>query len=125
VDEKFYLAFPIAVALLGLRSSAAKILVALAAVVVLGMALRGWLWLHDVAQTPFDLTAQVRTADYIHLISYPTWARLDGLLAGIAAALLLTLAQLPAERVERVGRPAEPCAGGRASGRRKRDLAFW
>ena len=90
VEEQFYLAFPLAVALLGIRSSAAKTITALVAILVLGMALRGWFWLHDVARTPFDLAADPRPARYMQLIYYPTWTHLDGLLAGIGAALLMT-----------------------------------
>jgi peptidoglycan/LPS O-acetylase OafA/YrhL len=90
VEEQFYLAFPLAVALLAVRPSAAKTIGAMAAVLALGMALRGWTWLHDVAQTPFDLTAHAKPTAYMRLIYYPTWTRLDGLLAGIAAALLMT-----------------------------------
>jgi len=90
VEEQFYLAFPLAVVILGVRPSAAKTLAALAAVVILGMALRGWFWLHDVARTPFDLAADPRPGVYMRLIYYPTWTRLDGLLAGIGAALLMT-----------------------------------
>ena len=90
VEEQFYLVFPLAVALLAIRPSAAKAMTALVAILVLGMALRGWFWLHDVARTPFDLAADPRPGRYMHLIYYPTWTRLDGLLAGIGAALLMT-----------------------------------
>jgi peptidoglycan/LPS O-acetylase OafA/YrhL len=90
VEEQFYLAFPLAVALLGIRPSASRTLAVMAALVVTGMALRGWFWLHDVARTPFDLAADPRPSVYTRLIYYPTWTHLDGLLAGIAAALLST-----------------------------------
>ena len=88
VEEQFYLAFPFAVALLAIRPGAGRTIAALAALVVLGMALRGWFWLHDVARTPFDLAADPRPSVFMRLIYYPTWTHLDGLLAGIAAALL-------------------------------------
>lgn len=90
VEEQFYLVFPLIVALLAIRPSAAKTVTALAALVAFGMALRGWIWLHDLSQPPFDLALRPRPADYMRLIYYPTWTRLDGLLAGIAAALLMT-----------------------------------
>ena len=88
VEEQFYLVFPAVVALIALRPTSAKIAGALIAVLLLGMALRGYLWLHGVAATPFDIAAQPRGGAYLRLIYYPTWTRLDGLLMGIAAATL-------------------------------------
>ncbi|THD81254.1 MAG: acyltransferase [Phenylobacterium sp.] len=88
VEEQFYLVFPALVALLALKPSPRIVLAAGVAVVLLGMGLRGWFWLHDVAGTPFDLTAEPRGRAYMHLIYYPTWTRLDGLLAGVAAAAI-------------------------------------
>lgn len=90
VEEQFYLVFPLAVTLLGIRPTAAKCITAMVAIVLLGMALRGSFWLHDVAQRPFDLAAHPQAAPYMRLIYYPTWTRLDGLLAGIAAAAVMT-----------------------------------
>lgn len=88
VEEQFYLVFPIVVALIALRPTPAKVIGALVSMLVLGMALRGYLWLHDVAATPFDITATPRTGPYMRLIYYPTGTRLDGLLMGIAAAAI-------------------------------------
>jgi peptidoglycan/LPS O-acetylase OafA/YrhL len=59
-------------------------------VLLFGMALRGWLWLHDVASTPFDLAAKPKSGVYMTLVYYPTSTRLDGLLAGVAAAAVRT-----------------------------------
>src|SRR6185503_14173391 len=42
VEEQFYLVFPLAVALLGLRPSVTKTVIAILAVLIFGMALRGW-----------------------------------------------------------------------------------
>jgi len=80
VEEQFYLVFPFVVALLARRPSAAKVVASVLGVLVLGMALRGWFWLHDVAGG----------GSYMTLIYYPTWTRLDGLLAGIVAAAIQT-----------------------------------
>ena len=88
VEEQFYLAFPLAVALLAKRPTAGRIVGALAFFVVLGMALRGWLWLHDVAARPFDVTSKPHYGAYMTLIYYPTWCRLDDLLGGIGVALV-------------------------------------
>lgn len=88
VEEQFYLVFPAVVALLTLRASARKTIAVLAAMLILGIALRAWLWLHDVAATPFDPMSEPQWRPYMSLIYYPTWSRLDGLLAGIAIAAL-------------------------------------
>lgn len=72
VEEQFYLVFPLVIALLSRRPSVAKIVTSFVGVLLLGMALRGWFRLHD--------------APYMRYIYYPTWTRLDGLLAGIVAA---------------------------------------
>ena len=88
VEEQFYLAFPLAVALLARRPTPAKVVGVVIATLVLGMALRGWLWLHDVAARPFDITSKPHSGPYMALIYYPTWARLDDLLGGIVVALI-------------------------------------
>jgi peptidoglycan/LPS O-acetylase OafA/YrhL len=88
VEEQFYLVFPAVVALIALRPTPRLVVGALAAFVLLGMGLRGYLWLHSVAATPFDISAAPRSGPYMRLIYYPTWSRLDGLLMGIAAAII-------------------------------------
>ena len=86
VEEQFYLVFPGVVALIALRPTTAKVIGAIFVVLVLGMALRGYLWLHAVARAPFDIAADPRSGVYMRLIYYPTGTRLDGLLMGAAAA---------------------------------------
>jgi peptidoglycan/LPS O-acetylase OafA/YrhL len=86
VEEQFYLALPLIIALLAVRPSAAKTIGAMLAVLIAGMVLRGTLWLHDVAAQPFDPASYPRPDRYMNFIYYPTWSRLDGLLAGVAAA---------------------------------------
>ena len=88
VEEQFYLVFPAAVALLAWKPSARTTCIALGAVLVLGIAVRAWLWLAHVAHAPFVATAEPDWRPYMTLIYYPTWSRLDGLLAGIAVAAL-------------------------------------
>jgi peptidoglycan/LPS O-acetylase OafA/YrhL len=90
VEEQFYLVFPLVVALVARRPTPAKVYAALISVLVLGMALRGYLWLHAVAETPFDVSAAPRSGPYMRLIYYPTGTRLDGLLMGITAAAVRT-----------------------------------
>jgi peptidoglycan/LPS O-acetylase OafA/YrhL len=88
VEEQFYLAFPLAAALIAIRPSAGKAIGAMVVVLLAGMLLRGYLWLHDVAREPFNPAAQAGAFAYRTLIYYPTWTRLDGLLAGVAVAAI-------------------------------------
>jgi peptidoglycan/LPS O-acetylase OafA/YrhL len=112
VEEQFYLLFPLAVASLAIRPSARKTGCVLAAMVVLGIAIRAWLWLHDVAETPFDPAAEPDWRPYMALVYYPTWSRLDGLLAGIAVAALKIFR--PAWWARFAARPNLLLAGGLA-----------
>ena len=83
VEEHFYLLFPLlALGLARWRSGRAVAAVALL-VVVGGIALRSALWWHDTAGQP-DRNW------YIEDLYFPTWARLDGLLAGVMLAALKT-----------------------------------
>ena len=88
VEEQFYLAFPVAVAFISFRPSSAKTMAAIVSLLILGMAIRGYVWLHSVASIPFDLTAQPQPRAFMQLIYYPTWTRLDGFLMGIIAAVV-------------------------------------
>lgn len=85
VEEHFYLLLPPAVWLLarypGLRRTAAVALALLAG----GILLRGWLWHEGVA--PY-LGESGFVARFVALVYNPTWARLDGLLAGVTLAAL-------------------------------------
>lgn len=88
VEEHFYLVFPfLAFALT--RKPAAWKFAAVAAVVVLGgMLLRAWLWTHLVGPVDGSVggPAESRGLRYLRYLYYPTWARLDGLVAGVALA---------------------------------------
>jgi peptidoglycan/LPS O-acetylase OafA/YrhL len=90
VEEQFYLVLPAVVALVALRPTPAKVIGAVLCVLILGMALRGYLWLQFVADPPFDIAAGPRTGRYMHFIYCPTATRLDGLLMGIVAAVIQT-----------------------------------
>jgi peptidoglycan/LPS O-acetylase OafA/YrhL len=74
VEEHFYLVFPWLAWLLTRRPSLRRALAAGAGIVVAGMLVRGYAWLHGM--------------DFIGSIYYPTWSRLDGLLAGVVLAAL-------------------------------------
>jgi peptidoglycan/LPS O-acetylase OafA/YrhL len=88
VEEQFYLIFPLAILLLTMRPSATKTISAIVSILVLGMGLRGYLWLAHVSSGPFDPTGTPTPLHYMQLIYYPTWSRLDGLLAGISIAVV-------------------------------------
>ena len=90
VEEQFYLVFPLALGLIALRPKPGTVIGAFVAVLVFGLLIRGWFWLHDIASPKFDIFGSP-DGPYMRLIYYPTWSRLDGLLAGIAAAAVQTL----------------------------------
>lgn len=90
VEEQFYLLLPLALVLLGRRPRPAVALGLLATLVLAGAGLRGWLWLYQVVGPPLDLAAHPRADRYMTLIYYPTWTRLDDLLAGVGLAALRT-----------------------------------
>ncbi|MFK2904424.1 acyltransferase [Dyella ginsengisoli] len=81
VEEHFYLLFPLLAMALA-RQRSGKALAGVALLLVLGgIALRTALWLHDTALDP-------PRNWYIEDLYFPTWARLDGLLAGVLLAAL-------------------------------------
>lgn len=81
VEEHFYLVFPLLAWWLTRWPSRWKCLGVCAGVVVLGIVLRSAVWLHDAAIDP-------PRNWFIEDIYYPTWMRLDGLLAGVLLAAL-------------------------------------
>lgn len=83
VEEHFYLLFPL-LALALLRRPSAHVFVAVCVfIVALGIALRTGAWLH------FDALGSDRNW-FVENIYYPTWNRLDGLLAGVVLAVWKT-----------------------------------
>lgn len=79
VEEHFYLVFPILAVVLVRKPSVWRFAMSCAVVVLGGMVLRAWLWI-DVVEPATDSPA------YLRYLYYPTWARLDGLVAGVALA---------------------------------------
>jgi peptidoglycan/LPS O-acetylase OafA/YrhL len=90
VEEQFYLMFPIIVALLAIRPGPRTVLGVFIAVLIVGIVSRGYFWLADVAEPRYDTAGLPHFGRYMTLIYYPTWARLDGLLAGVGAAAIQT-----------------------------------
>jgi peptidoglycan/LPS O-acetylase OafA/YrhL len=81
VEEHFYLVFPLLSFVL-LKARPRWAVPVLVALVIGGVALRVHLWRTHVAPAENSGTA------YFEHIYYPTWTRLDGLLAGLGAAAL-------------------------------------
>jgi peptidoglycan/LPS O-acetylase OafA/YrhL len=91
IEEHFYLILPPVVWSVARQPGAGKTASIILATLAGGMLLRGWIWQHDVA--PF---LNIRDgADnfferFIESIYNPTYARLDGLLAGVTLAVVQT-----------------------------------
>lgn len=79
VEEQFYLLFPGLAWLMLQRPSARRLGVVCVGIVLSGIALRSTAWLHDSALDP-------PRNWFVEDIYYPTWNRLDGLLAGVMLA---------------------------------------
>lgn len=83
VEEHFYLLFPLLAVLLARRPSLRRTAALALAVVIGGVALRSAIWLHASAvDAPRNW--------FVEDLYYPTWCRLDGLLAGVMLAALRT-----------------------------------
>lgn len=89
IEEHFYLLLPAVVWLLSRKPSARKTALTALAVLAGGMVLRGWIWEHDVAPY-FHLKDGPGNFyhRYVERIYNPTYARLDGLLAGVMLAVV-------------------------------------
>jgi peptidoglycan/LPS O-acetylase OafA/YrhL len=74
VEEHFYLLFPVLACWLARHPSRGRVVAGAAFVVVAGLLLRGYASLHG--------------KDWLESIYYPTWTRLDGLLAGVLLAAI-------------------------------------
>ncbi len=83
VEEHFYLLFPLLAWALMRRPSVWAFTVLCAGIVIGGIALRSAIWLH------FDMLGSDRNW-FVEDIYYPTWNRLDGLLAGVILAVWKT-----------------------------------
>jgi peptidoglycan/LPS O-acetylase OafA/YrhL len=81
IEEHFYLLFPLLAWLLARRVSTVSFAILILICVSTGIALRAGVWLHDDAMAP-------NRNWFVEDIYYPTWNRLDGLLAGVTLAAL-------------------------------------
>jgi peptidoglycan/LPS O-acetylase OafA/YrhL len=81
VEEHFYLLFPVLAAAMTRQPSARRLAVACVAVVAGGMLVRALVWLHGVGDD-----GEIAGTYFVENIYYPTYTRLDGLLAGVVLA---------------------------------------
>jgi len=86
IEEHFYLLLPLAVLLLARKSALWKTALAIALFVALGIVTRTYALTHILR--PIAASGGDFSTAYIESVYYPTWARLDGLLAGLTLALI-------------------------------------
>jgi len=87
VEEHFYLLFPWLAWSLTRRPSLRKVVIVCVGLVAAGMLLRGYVWLYELAPLR-DLDDGRFGRSFIEDIYYPTYMRLDGLLAGVVLATI-------------------------------------
>ena len=86
VEEHFYLLLPMIVLVMSRKAAAWKTIALLALLVALGLAIRSYVYFHVLL--PMGRDSDGFGVRYIERIYYPTYTRLDGLLAGVALALM-------------------------------------
>lgn len=94
IEEQFYLILPLLLIALGTKKKAIWILPTL---FVLGFAIRSFMWFDVVPKQPNFGKA------YYEFIYYPTWSRLDGLLAGVALSAFYYFQPAAWQRLTRHG----------------------
>jgi len=97
VEEHFYLVFPLLAAMLARWASWRGLAALAVAVVLAGIALRAGIWLHNHALDPDMATRNWFVED----LYFPTWNRLDGLLAGVLLASWRTWRPAAWQRAQR------------------------
>jgi peptidoglycan/LPS O-acetylase OafA/YrhL len=84
VEEHFYLLFPIATLMMARKPAVWKTAAVLGGLCVAGIAVRSYELMHVLR--PLGVESDSFSVVYVERIYYPTYSRLDGLLAGIALA---------------------------------------
>jgi peptidoglycan/LPS O-acetylase OafA/YrhL len=92
VEEHFYLFLPLIVLLLMRKPSFRKTVALLAGLALFGICIRAFILFHVLM--PLARAGQNFGLVYIERIYYPTYSRLDGLLAGVMLALIRTFRPL-------------------------------
>jgi peptidoglycan/LPS O-acetylase OafA/YrhL len=88
VEEHFYLLFPLLAWWLARRPSAPRFIAVCVAVIGVGMLIRGYVWLHELAPARAAGDGAEAQRHFLEGIYYPSWSRLDGLLAGVVLATI-------------------------------------
>jgi peptidoglycan/LPS O-acetylase OafA/YrhL len=88
VEEHFYLVLPLLILLLMRRPSFGKTVAVILGILCFGIAIRAYVYLHQIAIFPRDDYAFALA--YVEKIYYPTHTRLDGLLVGVTLATIKT-----------------------------------
>jgi peptidoglycan/LPS O-acetylase OafA/YrhL len=88
VEEHFYLLFPFVAWLLARRARNQVVVAVALGLCGGGIVLRAWLWQHEVAPLLAAGNAAAAVGRFVESIYNPTYARLDGLLAGVMLAAL-------------------------------------
>lgn len=86
VEEHFYLFLPLIVMVAMRKPSLQRAVILMAGFVVLGMVVRGFVLFHVLR--PLAGSSDGAGIAYMERIYYPTYSRLDGLLAGVTLALI-------------------------------------
>ncbi len=86
VEEHFYLLLPVIVVVMSRKAAAWKPVAVLGMFVALGMGIRSYVYFHGLL--PMGRHSDDFAVRYIERIYYPTYTRLDGLLAGVGLALM-------------------------------------
>jgi len=84
IEEQFYLVLPMIVLVMMRRPSVKRTAWLIAGLVGVGIAVRTYEFFHVLR----PLGAEDASVKYIERIYYPTWCRMDGLLAGVSLALV-------------------------------------
>ena len=102
VEEHFYLVFPVAVITISPWANARRLIAIFLGVVLFGLIWRGLAWWQSSALA-IDGSGvwEMNSRRYMELVYYPTYARLDGLLSGVALAILSIYQTVLWERMQR------------------------
>jgi peptidoglycan/LPS O-acetylase OafA/YrhL len=92
VEEHFYLVLPLLIFVLMRRPGFSKTIAVILGILCFGLAIRAYIFLHQVAIFPRDDDAFALA--YVEKIYYPTHTRLDGLLVGVTLATIKTFRPL-------------------------------
>ena len=117
VEEHFYLLLPLIVLVLMRKPSAYKAAAVIAGIVLFGIAIRGYFVFHTLQ--PLERAGDSWSNLYMTRIYYPTYSRLDGLVAGVALAAVRVFRPVWWQRIARRGHALTLAAVGLVA------LAVW